>query len=78
MVDVGLSAMVATDVGPPAAADLDLILYGAYGCVGRIAALHLANKTTTSLRLRWAIAGRNRTKLAALAEVSELCIYFRW
>ena len=43
--------------------DLDLVLYGAYGCVGHIAALHLANKTG----LNWAIAGRNETKLKSLA-----------
>ena len=45
------------------AEDLDLVLYGAYGCVGRLTALHLANQT----KLRWAIAGRNESKLAALA-----------
>merc|ERR1719335_1676478 len=46
-----------------AEADLDLILYGAYGCVGHFAAGHLANQTG----LKWAIAGRNATSLKALA-----------
>lgn len=46
-----------------AEADLDLILYGAYGCVGHFAAGHLANQTG----LKWAIAGRNSTELQALA-----------
>lgn len=46
-----------------AEADLDLILYGAYGCVGHFAAGHLANQTD----LKWAIAGRNATSLKALA-----------
>ena len=47
-----------------AARDLDVILYGAYGCVGHFAAQHLASQTN----LTWAIAGRNATKLHALAE----------
>ena len=46
------------------AAPLDVILYGAYGCVGQIAAHHLATKQG----LRWAIAGRNETRLRALAQ----------
>ena len=41
---------------------LDVVLYGAYGCVGHFAAFHLANQSG----LRWAIAGRNATKLHAL------------
>ena len=51
-------------VATPSARELDVILYGAYGCVGHLAALHLANVSG----LRWAIAGRNATKLAALAQ----------
>ena len=46
-----------------AVADLDVVLYGAYGCVGHFAAFHLANQSDLS----WAIAGRNETKLHALA-----------
>mmetsp|Transcript_45062 Transcript_45062/g.107074 ORF Transcript_45062/g.107074 Transcript_45062/m.107074 type:complete len:419 (-) Transcript_45062:38-1294(-) len=45
-----------------AKADLDLILYGATGCVGHFAAQHLASQTS----LRWAIAGRSKAKLDAL------------
>lgn len=56
--------LAATVVFPShAEADLDLILYGAYGCVGHFAAGHLANQTG----LKWAIAGRNGTSLKALA-----------
>lgn len=43
--------------------DLDVILYGAYGCVGHLSAQHLAQQPG----LRWAIAGRNATRLHALA-----------
>ena len=43
--------------------DYDVVLYGAYGCVGHFAARHLANQSG----LRWAIAGRNASKLHALA-----------
>jgi len=44
---------------------LDIILYGATGCVGHLAAAHLANQTN----LTWAIAGRTKDapELAALA-----------
>lgn len=47
------------DLIPP----LDLILYGATGCVGHFAATHLSRQAG----LRWAIADRNATKLSALA-----------
>jgi hypothetical protein len=47
--------------------DLDVILYGAYGCVGHIAAFHLANVTG----LKWAISGRNESRLRALAHALE-------
>ena len=59
-----LSAPVALDAAngtPPP--PLDVVLYGAYGCIGHLAAFHLANQT----KLRWAIAGRNASKLQALA-----------
>merc|ERR1719191_354512 len=49
-----------------AAADLDLILYGADGCVGHFAASHLAQQPN----LKWAIAGRTKEHLEAVA--SEL------
>ena len=47
-----------------AARDLDVILYGAYGCVGHLTASHLASLDS----LTWAVAGRNETKLQALKE----------
>lgn len=43
--------------------DLDIILYGAYGCIGHLSAIHLAKQR----ELKWAIAGRNKTRLKALA-----------
>lgn len=46
-----------------AARDLDIILYGATGCVGHFAAYHLANQTG----LKWAMADRNATRLDDLA-----------
>ena len=45
------------------ARDLDVVIYGAYGCVGHLTASHLAAQPS----LRWAIAGRNETKLEELA-----------
>merc|ERR1712232_449279 len=47
-----------------AVVDLDLILYGADGCVGHFAASHLAQQPD----LKWAIAGRTEEHLLALAE----------
>merc|ERR1719409_2573290 len=46
-----------------ASADLDLILYGADGCVGHFAASHLAQQPG----LKWAIAGRTLSHLQAVA-----------
>ena len=43
----------------------DLVLYGATGFVGRRAAAYLAQQRTRR-KLRWAIAGRDAAKLAAL------------
>jgi len=43
--------------------EFDVILYGATGCVGHLAALHLANQT----KLSWAISDINQTKLDALS-----------
>jgi short subunit dehydrogenase-like uncharacterized protein len=49
---------------------LDLVLYGATGFVGRRAAVYLAQRSLRR-KLRWAIAGRDATRLAALrAELS--------
>ena len=58
-----LVAALLLQAGATTAKDFDVILYGAYGCVGHLAAFHLAQQPN----LRWAIAGRNATKLAALA-----------
>jgi len=57
------SSLVTLVVGLVHATDLDVILYGATGCLGHIAAGHLAKQTG----LKWAIAGRNMTKLQYLA-----------
>lgn len=49
----------------------DLIVFGATGFTGRLAALHLARTAAPSLR--WAIGGRSADKLAAVAaELSAL------
>mmetsp|Transcript_76742 Transcript_76742/g.238322 ORF Transcript_76742/g.238322 Transcript_76742/m.238322 type:complete len:412 (-) Transcript_76742:197-1432(-) len=61
-----LPLAVAAVSGTVSTPDLDLILYGATGCVGGIAAKHLADQPG----LRWAIAGRNESKLRGL--MSEL------
>lgn len=45
----------------------DLVLYGATGFVGRRAAAYLAQRSLRR-KLRWAIAGRDATRLAALRE----------
>jgi short subunit dehydrogenase-like uncharacterized protein len=45
----------------------DLVLYGATGFVGRRAAAYLAQRRARR-KLRWAIAGRDAHKLAALAQ----------
>ncbi len=45
--------------------EFDLVLYGATGFVGRRAAEYLAEASSRK-RLRWAIAGRDATKLEAL------------
>lgn len=50
--------------------DFDVVLYGATGFTGRIAAKYLA--TTYPRNLRWAVAGRNRRALESL--VKELGI----
>ena len=62
-------SLATTTSGPPRAppADLDVILYGATGCVGHLAAAWLTNQTG----LRWAIADRNKTRLQELASSLE-------
>jgi len=51
----------------PAARDFDLVLYGATGFTGRRAAAYLAQRRLRR-RLRWAIAGRDAARLAALRD----------
>ena len=53
-----------------ATADLDVVLYGATGCVGHLAAHYLANTTVAigARPLNWAIADFNETRLNLLAE----------
>jgi len=51
-------------LGGCALPDLDLILYGADGCVGRFAASHLAQQNG----LKWAIAGRTMARLQEVAD----------
>jgi len=60
-VAIGLAFVAAS---AEAAADLDLILYGADGCVGHFAASHLAKQPN----LKWAIAGRTRAHLEAVLD----------
>ena len=50
-----------------AARPFDLVLYGATGFVGRLAAAYLAQRRARQ-KLRWAIAGRDAAKLATLRE----------
>lgn len=45
--------------------DFDLVVYGATGDAGRVVCHHLANKQRGE-PIRWAVAGRNRSKLDAL------------
>ena len=52
------------------AKEFDLVLQGATGFTGRLAAAEIASRDAhkTGPKLRWAIAGRNEEKLQALAE----------
>lgn len=45
--------------------DLDIVLFGATGYTGRLAAEHIAKSFPTSLK--WAIAGRSKSSLELLA-----------
>ena len=46
--------------------DYDLVLFGATGFTGRLVAAHLARRTSGTT-VRWAIAGRSRDRLEAVA-----------
>lgn len=46
--------------------DYDMVLFGATGFTGRLVATHLARRTSGTT-LRWAIAGRSRERLEAVA-----------
>ena len=47
--------------------DLDLVIYGATGFTGQYVAKYLTKRiATTDLNIKWAIAGRNQTKLTQL------------
>ena len=50
------------------AREFDLILWGASGFTGRLVAEHLLRRTRDGLPLRWAVAGRNAGKLAAILD----------
>lgn len=65
-----LSLLAAVSASPLAPADkeFDLILFGATGCVGHLAAEYLATQPST---LTWAIADINSTRLEALAKVLQ-------
>src|SRR5881394_3685046 len=54
---------------PMADRDFDIVIYGATGFVGRLAAEYLAGRAG-KMKLRWAIAGRDRERLAKVAERS--------
>ncbi|GGI09656.1 saccharopine dehydrogenase family protein [Egicoccus halophilus] len=47
--------------------DYDLVLFGATGFTGRLVAGHLARRTAGTT-VRWAVAGRSRDRLRALAD----------
>lgn len=67
---VGLAAAsLLQNASASAVPDLDLILFGATGCVGHLAASHLAtvNASKDQPPLTWAIADINQTRLDALA-----------
>ncbi|WP_224245982.1 saccharopine dehydrogenase family protein [Hyalangium gracile] len=48
-------------------AELDVVVYGASGFTGRLIAEHLAQRTVAP-KLRWAMAGRDLAKLAAVRD----------
>ncbi|MFK7886100.1 MAG: trans-acting enoyl reductase family protein [Gammaproteobacteria bacterium] len=54
------------------AREFDLVLLGATGFTGQLVAAHLARHYGTGGELRWALAGRNATKLAAVLAQLDL------
>jgi short subunit dehydrogenase-like uncharacterized protein len=50
------------------ARDFDIVIWGASGFTGRLVAEHLLQAYGTGESLRWAIAGRNREKLACVRQ----------
>ena len=53
-------------MAPPSETDLDVVLLGATGFTGALTAEYLAEHAPAGLR--WALAGRNATKLAAVRD----------
>ena len=49
-------------------AEQDLVVYGATGFTGKLIAEHLANRYGAAGKLRWALAGRSRDKLASVRD----------
>src|SRR5580698_850411 len=49
-------------------AEQDLVVYGATGFTGQLIAEHLANRYGADGKLRWALAGRSRDKLASVRD----------
>jgi short subunit dehydrogenase-like uncharacterized protein len=49
-------------------AEFDIIVYGASGYTGRLVAEHLARQYGSGGEVRWAMAGRNAVKLAAVRD----------
>lgn len=49
-------------------AELDLVIYGATGFTGKLIAEHLATRYGAGDKLRWALAGRSRDKLASVRD----------
>ena len=46
----------------------DLVVYGATGFTGKLIAEHLATRYGVGDKLRWALAGRSRDKLASVRD----------
>ena len=51
--------------------EFDIVIWGATGFTGRLAAEKLAARAGSGQGLRWAIGGRNRAKLEALRSELE-------
>lgn len=52
----------------PQNADFDIVVYGASGYTGRLVAEYLSQEYADDANLRWAMAGRNETKLAEVRD----------